>query len=446
MAADLYPFQVIGAYFLAHRDRALLADEQGTGKSRQTIAAADLVGAKRIAVLCPANVRPVWEREFAQAQRMARPITTLEKLGGAPGPGVTIASFETAAALRGHKFDLMVLDEAHYLKGYSSQRSKLILGHPRTGKGLVADAARVWALTGTPVPNDPSELYPLVRSLFPAMLTMPSGRRLDRWRFKKRYCKTVQTGIGRVTVVGAQRLPELQRRLLPFLLRRIADDVLPDLPPLTIETVEVTATEALPHIDDAKLEALLRAIDAGDQAAIDRLQAQLASARRLIGLAKVQPVVDMLVAEQAKGRHKVIVYAWHVDVIAAIAAGLERYGVRVITGATTPAKRRKAIEDFQNDPAVGFFCGNIQAAGVGVTLTAACEEVIVESSWVPADNSQAIKRAHRIGQHRPVRARFVSLAGSMDVQVSAAVARKARDASTLLDVTRQKLTAEDIFA
>jgi len=123
----------------------------------------------------------------------------------------------------------------------------------------------------------------------------------------------------------------------------------------------------------------------------------------------------------------------HTRALMSLAEGLERAGVRavMITGATSEAQRVAAVQEFQNDPACKVFIGNVRAAGTGLTLTAAAEIVMFESSWTPAENAQALMRVHRIGQTRTVRGRFISLANSIDEVVVETVARKTSSISQI---------------
>jgi SWI/SNF-related matrix-associated actin-dependent regulator 1 of chromatin subfamily A len=114
----------------------------------------------------------------------------------------------------------------------------------------------------------------------------------------------------------------------------------------------------------------------------------------------------------------------HKRALSLVAEGLARFGVVMIDGSVPEAKRVEAVQAFQNDPATRVFVGNVRAAGTGLTLTAAADIVMLESSWSPADNAQALMRVHRVGQEKQVRARFISLANSIDDVVTDVVARK----------------------
>jgi SNF2 family DNA or RNA helicase len=107
-------------------------------------------------------------------------------------------------------------------------------------------------------------------------------------------------------------------------------------------------------------------------------------------------------------------------------------------GGTDPERREKNIKKFIHNPLCRVFIGNIRAAGIAITLTAASEVAFVESSWVPADNAQAAMRVHRIGQTRPVRCRFFGLVNSSDEKVQQVLKRKTRDITKLFDEDTKK--------
>jgi len=110
--------------------------------------------------------------------------------------------------------------------------------------------------------------------------------------------------------------------------------------------------------------------------------------------------------------------------------GAERFVT--ITGATHPRARVDAVKRFQEDPFIRGFFGQIQAAGTGITLTAAHDLLFVETSWVPSDNAQAAMRIHRIGQKSLCDVRYAVLPGSIDAIIARAVMRKSESIAKVL--------------
>jgi len=422
--------------WLASRPFALLADEPGLGKSAQAIALCDAVGADRVLVLCPASLRGNWAREFAKFQSQRRTIDPV--LGRGPvGCDVTIASYDFAArypeALAG-AYDVLILDESHYLKNHKSKRTKAVFGKKcdRGIDAIASNADRVVCLSGTPAPNDPSELYPTVRALAPQLVP---ERCRSWWGFVQRYCRTQDTGFG-TQIVGGRNLSELKTRLEPFVLRRKKDDVLPELPPLRLEALYLDGVlsrelSVLSKEVSGQIEA---ALETDGLAGLAKLAPHVASLRRLTGMLKVEGVVET-VKNEIGADGKIVLFAYHTGVIEALETALVEagFGCVVVDGACPAGFRSSRIERFQTDPTVQVFIGQMTAAGVGLTLTAASEAIIVESSWVPAENEQAAMRIHRIGQRNACRVRFATLADSIDEKINRAVMRKTADIAALFD-------------
>jgi SWI/SNF-related matrix-associated actin-dependent regulator 1 of chromatin subfamily A len=425
---------VTGVKWLQERDFALLADEPGLGKSAQAIRACE--GCSRILVLCPASLRGNWAREFQLFQQTSRTIDAV--LGKTPvGADVTIASYDFAArypeALAG-AYDVLILDESHYLKNHKSKRTKAVFGAKcdRGIDSIAANADRVICLSGTPAPNNPAELFPVVRALRPDLL---DKRQQNYWGFINKYCRLRDTGFG-VQIEGGKNMGELRERLEPFILRRRKHDVLPDLPAMRWETLY------LDGVLSRELSVLTKELSGQIEAALEadgieglaKLAPHVAKLRRLTGLLKVDGVIET-VTNEVEHDGKIVLFAHHTAVIESLESGLRDagFGVVVVDGAAPASARTARIEAFQNDASVNVFVGQLTAAGTGLTLTAASECIIVESSWVPAENEQAAMRIHRIGQKRACRVRFATLADSIDEKINRAVMRKAADIATLFN-------------
>lgn len=407
----------------------MLADEQGLGKTAQAIAAANLVGADPVLVVHPASVRSSWERDvamFGQGQRFVLQSYDRVARDGARHEG---------------PWGAIILDEAHRLKSPSAKRTAVIYG-AKGVRGLLPLAGNVWALTGTPAPNNPLEVYTHMAALFPESLRMASDatREYTRDGFMHRYCTFRDTAFG-LKVTGAKNLPDLRERLAPHVLRRLKKDVLPDLPALQYEPLLIDAPEALAALNDVpgeELAALRECLADGDAAALQTLTAHVTSLRRLTGLAKAPLVAEWTREFLATTDRKLVLFAHHTEVIEVLQRQLRHIlgqDVRIptITGGSKPAHRAVAIEKFQNDPKMRIFIGQIQAAGEGITLTAASDLMFVEQSWVPAENAQAAMRIHRIGQRRGCMVRYATLAGSIDEAVQRVLARKTKMLSGLFD-------------
>lgn len=441
-----FPYQEVGGRFLASKAQALLADDMGLGKSAQAVLACDLIGATSILVFCPASVRINWEREFHRFSPLDRDCVVLMTGKDEPDAQVVVASYDLLAnpkllkKLLAREWEVMVLDECHYLKERTTKRTKAVYGK------LAARAARVWRLSGTPAPNNASELWTHLKS---------AGIVTDAyWDFTYRYCSGFDSNFG-FKITGHKNVDELKQLLGQFMLRRKKEDVMTELPPITFQevTVERSAVELDPvfyeqtrgkttaqfHDELKNADQTLRnALKALTQSAysssedklrvLEGMAGSMVTLRRYIGMAKLPKVCEIIAEELAMDRiDKIVIFAVHRDVIECTRQRLTKFGAVTLYGGTAPAQRQRNIDKFQNDKKTRVFIGNITAAGTGITLTAAHEVAFVEADWVPSNNAQAAMRSHRIGQTEPVRVRFFSCAGSVDEEVMHTLARKAKE-------------------
>jgi len=459
------PFQIAGILYAIERRATLVGDEMGLGKTVQALGVANATGARSILVVCPASLRINWAREAARwlvgAQGDSPALTIAIADGKAlPDASVVVVNYERVAKLRSQidarAWDLLVLDEAHYLKNPKAARTKAVLGYwdARTKADVAGiQAARTVVLTGTPIPNRPIELWPLL------------SRVLDRdglgrsWkRYTARHCGYTQTRYG-VDVSGCTNPEELQTALrATCMVRRRKADVLRELPAKRRQIVVLPPNGAAGSVRAeqerlAKIEAerirlqveaeLAKAAD--DDAAYAAAVAALASAGRIAfeemararhetALAKVPAVVEHVAdALEGGGVEKVVVFCHHKDVLALLAEGLREHGVVTLSGDDPMDRRQAAVDAFQTDPAVRVFVGTIAAAGVGLTLTAASTVIFAELAWVPAALSQAEDRCHRIGQHAPVLVQHLVLDGTIDAKLAGTIVEKQRNIDAALD-------------
>jgi len=421
---ELFPYQREGAAFLARVKRGLLADEMGLGKSAQAITAAREVDAGMVLVVCPASLVQNWHREIkrfwpALAERRTYGVVSYDYMTRNVDGTDWFGTFKNPT---------LILDEAHYLKNPKAKRTKAIFGPKCDGDGgLVSRAAHVFCLTGTPTPNNPSELWPMLRAVMPDSIKRDTGKPLAFWPFIEKFCVTQDTGFG-IKIVRGKNLPELKERIAPFILRRKKDEVLKDLPPIRFDTLALEGK--FPKEANDESWAVAQLLEEQGVNGLKAIAPHVAQLRRLTGMAKV-PAASDWIAEFLDGSDaKLVVFAHHRDVIAGLAQALDGHSFVTLTGDDSAEERQEAVDAFQSGD-VRVFIGQIQAAGTGLTLTAASDALFVESSWTPSDNQQAAMRIHRIGQRNACLVRFAMLAGSIDEDIQRAVMRKAADISKL---------------
>lgn len=323
----------------------------------------------------------------------------------------------------------MILDEGHLLKNTEAKRTRAVYGARINSPGaLYRKAERVWVATGTPLVNDPSDLWPHLSRLMPTLLKLHDIE--NKAGFIEKFCHVRQTPYGPV-ITGGKNLPELRSMLADHVSRVRKTDVL-DLPPLNLTQLWVPATDLdLDGIPDEALAELEAIIKKDDVAKLERLVAPLATLRRRIGLAKAKHCAEMALTELASGVEKTIIFYQHTEVGKMIAdeigkrAGLEE-AVLVYQGGMANRRRDEIVKQFTTDPSVRVLVAQIQAAGTGLNLQAADRVMVVEPAWTPALNEQAISRAYRAGQKRRVWASFVCLENSIDERVTYALLRKQR--------------------
>lgn len=420
---ELRPYQTFGALWLAQSPRAMLGDPPGLGKTPQAVKACQLVGAVRIVVICPAVAVSNWYREWHQWWDqdclVALDVYSYDKV---------VRDKRLRLELLAEEIDVLILDEAHYLKTIDSGRTKCIYSPKSPEKGIANSATFCWSLSGTFAPNHVGEYWTHLRTLFPHLLERSSKSCLGYVGFLQHFTNWRAGEFG-VQVLGVrkERRQELRAILNEAGLRREIAEVLPDLPPISWGTVTVPAgdaTEELMELEAAPEVLALRdhLEETGNFLAPS---VHLATLRRLIGRAKARSVACLVREELQQGQYKkVVIWAWHTEVIDTLAASLGAFDPLIVDGRTPQHKRGKIVDHFQKEAGAQVFIGQIQAAGTAITLTAADQVVFVESSWVPDENEQAAKRCHRFGQTRPVFVRISALADSVDELVAATLTRK----------------------
>ena len=410
---ELYPFQKEGVKFLTSRRSALLADVPGLGKTVQALKAVERINAQKVLVVCPAIVKLNWEREIRTWLKNPGKIQIIQKRSDSPDPTarfiiinydllISPSIFKTLIRM---SFGVGIFDESHFLKNRTAKRTKAVL----LRGGVASRCAYKYFLTGTPVLNRPVELYPVLKAAAPHIIEPYTS--FDS--FARRYCGAYWDGF-QLVATGATNMDELCAKLSggpnAFMLRRRKEEVLKDLPAKQYQMISLPAADAKTKEivkkeftfsrDDA------RAVDISGTAEISILRHQLALSKLPMCIEHIKEVLE--------SEPKVVVFAYHRDVIEKLWSSLLEYIPCVITGATSALKRQDAINAFQTEPLCRVFIGQIQAAGVGITLTAASTVIFVESSWVPGEIEQAVDRCHRIGQKDSVLAQFLVIKDSLE--------------------------------
>ncbi len=411
LQAELRPYQEDG-YQWAMRLAAAglggcLADDMGLGKTLQALAVMlARGGAGPALVIAPTSVCGNW---LAETRRFAPSLNPRiygegdrENMIRAAGPlDVVIVSYTLAQQdkerFAGRTWHTLIADEAQAIKNAAAKRSQAV---------FELDADFRLALSGTPVENRLAELWSIMRFANPGLL---GGLK----RFNERFATPIERNRSR----EAQHL--LRRLIAPFVLRRTKSQVLQELPPRTelALLIEPEAAEAA-HYEALRRQALeeaARALASGAPAeARMNILAQLTRLRRAacdprlttpeikLPGAKVQAFAE-LAAELADNGHKALVFSQFVDFLKLLREPLDAAGIRYqyLDGATPAAERTRRVAAFQAGEG-DLFLISLKAGGFGLNLTAADYVVITDPWWNPAAEDQAMGRAHRMGQQRPV--------------------------------------------
>ncbi len=456
------PYQKAGIEFALRRKSTLIADEMGLGKGIQAIGFINVMAVNighippngdryspNILVVCPASLKINWLYELEKW--IVSPNLSKDIFPGEAN--IQVINYDQLAKLNPEvKYDLLIGDEAQYIKNPESKRTKLFME-------IANRSDRHLLLTGTPILSHTVDLWPLVQICAPEMFD-PQKNGEGFFPFAKRYCdakkeyhvkEVTRKGITRKVTTylgwsfkGATNLDELQEKLRSTcMVRRLKKDVLKELPPKRRQMIILPGTK-----EDADgysrwvaddWDTAIRQLTRGEKIPFEEISRK----RHEQGVRKLPAVIHHLVSCLEEGIQKIIVFAHHLDVLGGLYEGLiENYPVTLLTGATSQKDRNFMVDCFQNGKS-RVFIGSVTAAGVGLTLTAASLVVFAEEPWDPATVSQAEDRAHRIGQKDSILVQHLVTDKTIDVKMvkmliaKQEVADKALDRDTMPSVTHR---------
>ena len=390
---SLRGYQSFGARFALVQRRVIIGDEMGLGKTVQAIAAIAHLraeGATHFMVACPASVLINWVREIEA--RSTVPVHPLHGPGrdGALAEfvadgGIGVTTFATLPAVDvplDVDVAMFVVDEAHYAKNHETRRAKTVASWCRR-------VDRVLFLTGTPMENRVEEFRNLVAHLRPEV------------------AEEVRPGDA---ALGARAF---RSAVAPVYLRRNQQDVLVELP-------EVVRVDELEEFSTADQAAYRRAVEDGNFMAMRRAAYAVPEKS-----AKLGRLLELVEEAEANGL-KVVVFSYFRDVLAAVrdALGPDVHGP--LSGDVPPARRQEVVDDFTAAPGHAVLLAQIQAGGVGLNLQAASVVILCEPQVKPTMETQAVARAHRMGQVRTVQVHRLLTPGSVDERMLRILRTKTR--------------------
>jgi SWI/SNF-related matrix-associated actin-dependent regulator 1 of chromatin subfamily A len=394
------PHQKIAIEKLLANDRFILADDMGLGKSTSTIIASLESQSKKILIICPASLKINWQREIEIYSNKKTLIVEGGKWGstfdfyiinydiiknyhtiGEPEIGE-----EKNTQISDTKFDLAVVDEAHYISNTTAQRTKLI-------NDILSRIPKVWLLTGTPMTSRPINYFNLLK-------IVNSNVTLDWSAYVRRYCGGYQFTVnGRKiwNTGGATNLEELKTKTKNTILRRLKTDIL-DLPDKIISPIFLTLSST--EYDSGLEEFIQIAQENKNKESLSITINRLMKIRKIISEQKVDYTCEIIDRCLEQGK-KIIVFTNFTMSLDMLHEKYKKNSV-VLDGRMSKEKRQKSVDRFQTEDKIKIFISNIVAGGVGITLTEAEVVIMNDLSFVPAHHSQAEDRAFRYGQKKNV--------------------------------------------
>jgi SWI/SNF-related matrix-associated actin-dependent regulator 1 of chromatin subfamily A len=448
--AEAFPYQVEGVQWLDKVGSGILGDDQGLGKTIQSLTAADAP----ILIVCKAKLRVNWIREIAKW----RPeLSATMVLGTKPVDDATLNAdavvvnydiiSKQEARLATRKWKTMIVDESQYIKNveiWPKKNPDGSWGKRYSGTKWAQAIVRLsevcerkFLLSGTPVPAKPIELFSQLYIVAPKVW-------YSRKAYGARYCEAHQKHVGGGRMVwdydGAANLAELHQKINNvYLLRRTKEQVLKDLPEKSRRSEVVTLEEPYASEYAKAAKEFIRWVEEnGGPEAVARVMraqrlAKMTALRHLSAVAKIDHAVEWAQQHYESTQGKpLLIWAHHRDVIEGVGEKCRQAGLSVGYVYGGYAKAQDDIDAFQAGKLNILMCG-IMAAKEGLTLTAASEALFVERDWTPSNLVQAEDREHRIGQKNAVTITYLEAAGTIDLAIAALLQDKIKTVAAIID-------------
>lgn len=435
----------------------ILADDMGLGKTIQTIAyllARKSENAdKPSLIVCPASLVYNWERELwrfgpeLSVKMIAGSVESRQKLlRETKSADVWITSYDLLkrdiSSYEELEFDTQVLDEAQNIKNQGTQAAKSV-------KKIRAQVR--FALTGTPIENRLSELWSIFDYLMPGILGS-----YDRFR------KTYEIPI--VHEQDQEAAERLKKIITPFILRRMKQDVLKELPDKVEQVVYAEMEAEQKAIYMAHADRMLQMLQKQSEQEVQnekiQILAELTRLRQICcdphllfenykKLACKVEVCEELVKDAVEGNHKVLIFSQFPSIFPILQARLKPFGIEcyVLTGATPKERRLEMAESFSRDQ-IPVFLISLKAGGTGLNLTGASIVIHFDPWWNLAAQNQATDRAHRIGQKNQVTIYKLIAKDSIEEKIIGLQEKKKQLAGQFLEgegISAASLTREDLM-
>lgn len=404
LKVTLRRYQEWGVKYILHQGKVLLGDEMGLGKTVQAIATMVSLrntGAKKFLVVCPASVLPNWCKEIDKKSEFRSvkihgygrqaAFDSWNRIGG-----VAVTTYETLSTLKipaGMEYDLLVVDEAHFIKNENAQRSQFVRLYGTYAKRLLY-------MTGTALENKVDEMLSLIQVLNPRIAAQAQP------------------------IAYMSTAPKFRQLIAPVYYRRKREDVLTELP-------DITSSNEWCDLMSQERDAYRRAVLAKDRSAIRKVSwvtpdlNQSAKARRL----------KEIVEEATSDNRKVLVFSFYLETIDRVIEVLGRRCTQPINGSVNVNRRQEIIDEFEKMPAGSVLPAQIQAGGTGLNIQAASVVVICEPQLKPSIENQAISRAYRMGQSRKVLVYRLLASDTIDERIDEMLSEKQAIFNAFADIS-----------
>ena len=401
MNATLRTYQTFGVKYAIHQKRTLLGDEMGLGKTFQAMAvmaALKAAGKHHFMVVCPASVLINWCRELSKHTQLE-----VTKIHGADEEAllrwrengdVAVTTFETISRFElpeRFKFDMLVVDEAHYVKNPEAQRTVAM-------KKLLAKTEGVLYMSGTPLVNRVDEMCFLIDCLQPEI-----ARKLQQ-------VKAISTA------------EQFRQELAPVYLRRVRADVLKELP-------DLIEKEQWCDLNAAEKEMYRQAVASGNLMAIRQVSWQMADLKDSTKAARLKEICENA---REEGR-KIIVFSFFRNTLNKVCQLMPDRCSEIISGDISPARRQEIVDAFNAAEPGAVLVSQVQAGGTGLNIQAASVIVFCEPQLTPAIESQAVGRAYRMGQTRDVLVHRLLADDTVDERMLEILSGKQREFDSFAD-------------
>lgn len=410
---------------LLNNDKFILADDMGVGKTLSAIVAALETDSIKILVICPKSLKLNWKREIEHFQNPDDVVIVDGKKWNSAKFVIinydilknfhSIEKKDPIMTILDEHFDMVIVDEAHMISNSAAKRTKLV-------NDILSKVKRVWLLTGTPVTSRPINYYNLLKVI---------GNPLaNNWiSYIRRYCDGKQIFFGRRRIWktdGATNLEELHEKTKHQILRRLKSDVL-DLP-------EKIRTPVYLKLSSAEYEQevgeYLNWLDNNQDKSLSIQLNKIVKIRQIIANEKIPTTIEL--TENALSQDKkVVIFTNFTEPLMKLHEHFKKESV-ILHGQMKEVDRQKSIDEFQNNPKIKVFISNMQAGGVGITLTAAEVEIMNDLPFVPYLVLQCEDRAHRKGQANSVNIFYPLFENTMEMIIYNLLGKKKQDINTIV--------------